>query len=316
MSSQTVRVKVPASTANIGPGFDCLGAALTLSNQFQFTAVETSHAGAQVPQVTIEVSGPEAERVGTDATNLVYQAFVQLYQHLGQTPPSVQIKIELGVPLARGLGSSSTAIVAGLLGANTLAGSPLERSQLLHLAIALEGHPDNVAPALLGGCQLAATGVEPATWSLCEIAWNPEIIPVVAIPNFELSTKMARSVLPQACPYAVAIFNAAHLGLLIQGLQAGRRDWLQAALQDQLHQPYRQRLIPGYEAVQTAALAAGAYGVVISGAGPAVLALSPVFEAQKIAIQMQTAWMQTGIEVQMEVLQVDQQGAIVQEGAV
>ena len=207
--------------------------------------------------MTIQVRGPEAERVGTDANNLVYQAFARLYQHVGQTPPDVEIQIELGVPLARGLGSSSTAIVAGLLGANALSGEPLTPSQVLTLAIELEGHPDNVAPALLGGCQLAATGVTPEHWTLCALDWSPEIVPVVAIPEFELPTAVARAVLPQACPYSVAIFNASHLGLLIQGLQSGRGDWLQAALQDQLHQPYRQRLIPGYDAVQDSGAGGG-----------------------------------------------------------
>ena len=314
MSNKTVTVTVPASTANIGPGFDCLGVAVTLYNQFQFTAGASPQLKAQEPQVTIQVKGPEADRVGTDTNNLVYQAFARLYEHLGQTPPDIQIQIELGVPLARGLGSSSTAIVAGLLGANALMGSPLEKSQLLTLAINLEGHPDNVAPALLGGCQLAATGLEPDTWRFCEIAWSPEIVPVVAIPNFELSTKEARSVLPKACPYSVAIFNASHLGLLLQGLQAGRGDWLQAALQDQLHQPYRQRLISGYDVVQTAALAAGAYGLVISGAGPTLLAVSRMSNAQAVATQMQAAWEKREVEVQVKVLEVDQEGAIVREG--
>ena len=199
MSNKTVTVKVPGSTANIGPGFDCLGAAVSLYNLFQFTAVSSS-ADAAAPPVQIKVRGPEAERVGTDADNLVYQAFVRLYEQLQHPPPAVEIQIDLGVPLARGLGSSSTAIVAGLLGANALAGSPLDRAEILTLAIDLEGHPDNVAPALLGGCQLAATGVEPGTWTLCELDWNPAVVPVVAIPAFELSTREARSVLPQTCP--------------------------------------------------------------------------------------------------------------------
>ena len=148
MNNEQVTVKVPATTANLGPGFDCIGAALTLYNQFKFTlASETG--------VKIKVTGTEAERVSTDSSNLVYQSFVRLYKQLRKTPPNVEIEIELGVPLARGLGSSATAIVGGLVGANQLAGTPLQLSEVMELAIAIEGHPDNVVPALLGNCQLS-----------------------------------------------------------------------------------------------------------------------------------------------------------------
>lgn len=142
------KVSVPATTANLGPGFDCIGAALTLYNQFKFTCLTP---GSET--VRISVAGAEAQ-IKTDESNLVYQAFVKFYQHLGQMPPPVQIEIQLGVPLARGLGSSATAIVGGLVGANQMAGEVLDREQVMKLAIALEGHPDNVVPALLGGVVL------------------------------------------------------------------------------------------------------------------------------------------------------------------
>ncbi len=308
--SPTVHVKVPATTANIGPGFDCLGAALTLHNQFQFTLLGSPVSPGQ-STVKIQVSGSEANRVKTDESNLVYQAFTAFYQHLNQSPPPVAIHIELGVPLARGLGSSATAIVAGLLGANGLSKRPLDRTELLKLAIQIEGHPDNVAPALLGGCRLAATGVSEQTWTLCEIDWSPSVVPIVAIPDFELSTQAAREVLPQSCPYSAAVFNTAHLGLLIKGLESGQRDWLHAALQDELHQPYRQTLIPGYAAVHKAALESGAYGLVISGAGPTLLALSDQSQAEIVAAQIETTWEQIGVTSEVYILQLDHQGAIV-----
>lgn len=301
-------ITVPATTANLGPGFDCLGVALTLYNQFEFTPMEASP-GA----VRIQVAGPEAARVKTDASNLAYQAFAYFYQHLGEAPPAVNIQIQLGIPLARGLGSSATAIVAGLLGANCLAGSPLEKTHILKLAIALEGHPDNVTPALLGGCCLVASGQETgeaAGWEICDIPWSRDIVPVVAIPDFELSTQTARQVLPHTCTHKDAVFNVAHLGLLLRGLETGRSGWLRAALQDRLHQPYRQALIPGYQAVQTAAVEAGAYGLVISGAGPTLLALvSPNYSAA-VAATIKNTWAEQGISAQVQPLQVDSQGAI------
>jgi homoserine kinase len=244
--------------------------------------------------------------VKTDASNLVYQAFVKFYQNLEQAPPSVQIEIELSVPLSRGLGSSATAIVGGLVGANQLAGSPLEQSQVMKMAIALEGHPDNVVPALLGGCCLAAT--DESGWQICDIPWHSSIVPVVAIPDFELSTQEARRVLPAQVSRADAIFNTAHLGLLVRGLESGREDWLRAALQDRLHQPYRQALIPGYEAVRLAALSAGALGVVVSGAGPTLLALVDSTQATFVETAMAAAWRDEGITAQVQAIALDNQG--------
>lgn len=295
----TVTVKVPATTANLGPGFDCIGAALKLYNEFKFTKNQT--------ELTIQVSGAEAEKVQTDESNLVYQAFVKFYEYIQQTPPTVNIEISLGVPLARGLGSSATAIIGGLIAGNQLAGLPLSELQIMELAIAIEGHPDNVVPALLGGCRLAATSN--SGWQICDITWHRDIVPVVAIPNFELSTSEARQVLPAEVSRADAIFNTAHLGLLLRGLATSREEWLKAALQDRLHQPYRQQLIPGYDVVNAAAVATGAYGVVISGAGPTLLALTDVAQARLVVTAMTDAWKQVGIMAMVRTLPIDTQGA-------
>jgi homoserine kinase len=317
----TVSITVPATTSNLGPGFDCLGAALTLYNQFKFKRLDPANeqlVGATPPGCPrITVTGAEQERVITDDSNLVYQSFLKLYQQLGQTPPSVEIEIELGVPLARGLGSSATAILGGLVGANQLAGEPLDQIEVMKLAIAMEGHPDNVVPALLGGCRLAATGLinepqqhreHPEEWEVCDIPWHPDIVPIVAIPDFELSTKQARGVLPADYSRADAIFNIAHLGLLLRGLETGRSDWLRASLQDRIHQPYRQALIPGYDAVQKAANTAGAYGMVISGAGPTLLALADSASAEVVVAAMADAWKEQGITAQVRSLSLDTQG--------
>lgn len=319
-SPAVVTVSVPATTANLGPGFDCIGAALTLYNQFKFACVASAE-----PAVTIGVTGAEAARVKTDSSNLVYQAFQHLYHHIGQTPPSVQIEIQLGVPLARGLGSSATAIVGGLMGANQLAGEPLSQLEVMSLAIGMEGHPDNVVPALLGGCRLAATGWvdepqrhgehgEDGGWEICDVPWHSGVVPVVAIPDFELSTQEARQVLPTEYSRADVIFNTAHLGLLLRGLETGRGEWLKAALQDRIHQPYRKALIPGYDAVHSAVLSAGGYGMVISGAGPTLLALADAVHSAEVEAAMAEAWQQAGITAQVQSLQLDIQGAVSWEG--
>lgn len=301
-------VTVPATTANLGPGFDCLGAALSLHNRFSFSLQsETDEA-----EMAIAVRGEEADRVTTDGTNLVAQVFGKLFDTLGRQPPVVKLEIELGVPLARGLGSSATAIVGGLLGANHLAGNPLSLQELMQMAIALEGHPDNVVPALLGGCQLAAADEE--DWLLSEVAWHSQVIPVVAIPDFELSTAQARRVLPDRYSREDAIFNTTRLALLVKGLEGADGDRLRVGMQDRIHQPYRQTLIPGYEEVRQAALAAGAYGLAISGAGPTLLALTAPEKAQTVVTAMQDAWGKLGTQAEVRSLGLDRLGATVASG--
>ena len=295
-------IRVPATTANLGSGFDCIGAALSLYNEFTFTTIETE-------SLVIAVRGLEAARVITDASNLAYQAFLKFYAQIDRTPPVIQLEIRLGVPLARGLGSSATAIVGGLLGANALAGSPLSPGEIMDLAIEMEGHPDNVVPALIGGCRLAASAAN--GWAIANIPWHTSIVPVVAIPNFELSTADARSVLPQQYSRADAIFNTAHLGLMVRGLETGNPDWLTAGLTDRFHQPYRQQLIRGYTDVEQAVAAAGGYGMVISGAGPTLLALSSAERAEAVATAMTEAWAKHQIQVQAQPLELDLHGAII-----
>lgn len=303
---KTVCVTVPATTANIGPGFDCLGLALRLHNRISVTLTEND-----ASPVTIQVQGIGADQIDTTATNLAYQSFTQLYAHLHQTPPPIQMSIEVNVPLARGLGSSATAIVGGLLAANALADSPLTEPEVMNLAIAIEGHPDNVVPALLGGCCLTTTTPE-KQWLTCDVPWNSNIVPVVAIPNFQLSTATAREVLPDRYSRTDAIFNTAHLGLLIRALETGRSDWLRAALQDRIHQPYRQSLIHHYDAVKQGAIAAGAYGLVISGAGPTVLALTSADHVATVQQTLATVWQTQNIEAQAMALEVDRRGATIQ----
>ncbi len=303
MSVSSVCVTVPATTANLGPGFDCIGAALTVYNELKFIREEVK----ANEKLVITVTGSEAAKVTTDESNLVYQAFVRLFHHIEQTPPPVKIEIKLGVPLARGLGSSATAIVGGLIGANILAGEVLTLTQIMELAIEIEGHPDNVVPALLGGCRLAATSDK--GWEICDIPWSKDVIPVVAIPDFELSTSEARQVLPTQVSRSDAIFNTAHLGLLLRGLETGNQNWLRAALQDKLHQPYRKKLINNYDAINAAALSAGAYGMVISGAGPTLLALTNTANSQAVAAAMAHEWQNKGIKAQVQTLQIDNKGA-------
>lgn len=296
-----VTVSVPATTANLGVGFDCLGAALTLANEFQFAVVNSD------TKLKITVLGKEAYKVGTGENNLIYRSLLQLYQRIGKTPPNLEITIKLGVPLSRGLGSSATAIIGGLLGANNLAGNPLSQSEIIVMAIAIEGHPDNVVPALLGNCLLSVE--DAGKWQICPIPWHQDVIPVVAIPNFELSTREARSVLPNEYSRSDAIFNISRMGLLLKALETNNGEWLKTALSDRLHQPYRQKLITGYQQIQQAAIDAGAYGMVISGAGPTLLALTNPDRVDSVVKSMAQTWSSIGINATVRSLTIDTVGA-------
>ena len=276
MNQHMVTVSVPATSANLGPGFDSLGLALTLYNDVTFTGYE----GDGRAELTISVLGVDANKVATDESNLVYQSAMAIFEKAGKRPFSLNINQINRIPVGSGLGSSSTAVLAGMLGANALLGKPFTDAEILAFAVAEEGHPDNVAPALYGGLVLGVMGdgalhIEPFEM--------PVLTAVVVLPTFNLLTTEARAALPTSVPFADAIFNAARTPLLIHALQTGDYDKLAIAMQDRLHQPYRQPLIPGMEAAFAAAYAAGARGVAISGAGPSIIAFAPEGHAEIVA---------------------------------
>lgn len=265
-----VTITVPATSANLGPGFDCLGLALALYNHVTFTASFSQTAAS--PALTIEATGLDAEKVPTDETNLVYQMASDLFNCVGKRPSHLHIQQENNIPVGSGLGSSSTAVLAGLLGANALLDDPFTQAELLNMATAEEGHPDNVAPALLGGLVLGVMHGEQVHIEPLPIAAQQVVI---VTPNFQLLTKDARAALPSHISRQDAIFNASRLPLLIRALETADYPTLALAMQDRLHQPYRLPLIPGMADAFAAAAAAGAAGVALSGAGPSLIAFAP-----------------------------------------
>ncbi|HBR00977.1 homoserine kinase [Roseofilum sp. Belize Diploria] len=301
---EAVKVRTPASAANLGPGFDCMGAALTLYNEFCFSLLPDEGS------LDIDLKGIDVVHLTTDADNLAYKSFKRLYDRLGKKTPGVKIEIDMEIPLTRGLGSSATAIVAGLVAANHLAESPLSQTELMELAIAIEGFPDNVVPALLGGCHLATK--DESGWLICDIPWHETIIPVVAIPNFELSTADARRILPSGYDRQDAIFNISHIGLLVRGLETGNPEWLKRGMEDRIHQPYRKTLIPGYDEVKQAAIEAGALGVAISGAGPTLIAFVNADRGTEVGTAMVESWKTHGIHVDALSLMLDRKGTTVE----
>jgi homoserine kinase len=300
---QGVVVHVPATTGNLGPGFDCLGAALELDNVFEMRCIP---GGSERFDLIIEGSEGSHLRGGPD--NLVYRSAQRVWREAGLEPVALEARVRLAVPPARGLGSSATAIVAGLMGANALAGEPLSTEKLLELAIDIEGHPDNVVPSLVGGLCMTAKAAS-QRWRVVRCEWSKRVRAVVAIPAIRLTTSEARRAMPKAIPIPDAVSNLGALTLLLQGLRSGNGDLISDGMHDRLHEPYRWGLIQGGRAVREAALAAGAWGCVISGAGPSLLALCPPEVADAVQAAMVDAWRREGVESRAESLGVQSSGS-------
>jgi homoserine kinase len=297
-----VHVRVPATSANLGPGFDALGLALALYNE-----VEAREADG----VTVDVEGQGAGQLPITGDNVVARAVRLAYDAAGRAFKGVALRCVNRVPTARGLGSSAAAWVGGLVAGNALCAGGLSREALLALATRAEGHPDNVAAALLGGLAVSCAGADGAVTAV-SLPVPPRITWVALIPETTSSTAEARAVLPPSVPRADAVFNVQRVALLLAALQSGRTDVLGTALDDRLHQPYRRALFPWMPAVVEAARAAGALGCVLSGAGPALLAVV-AGESGGVGRAMEAALQQAGITGTARVLAVDLNGAITRE---
>ena len=300
---QRVIVDVPATTANLGPGFDCLGAALDLNNRFAMRRIE---GGGERFELIIE--GSEGSHLRGGPENLVYRAAQRVWKAAGLEPVALEARVRLAVPPARGLGSSATAIVAGLMGANALVGEPLSKEKLLELAIDIEGHPDNVVPSLLGGLCMTAKAAS-QRWRVVRCEWTSTVKAVVAIPSIRLSTSEARRAMPKAIPVSDAVVNLGALTLLLQGLRTGNGDLISDGMHDRLHEPYRWRLIKGGDQVKQAAMDAGAWGCAISGAGPSVLALCAEDKGMAVSRAMVRAWEAAGVASRAPVLNLQTTGS-------
>lgn len=297
-----VRVSVPATSANLGPGFDCLGLALSLHNEI--IMAETGQG------ISVTVSGEGAGLLPADARNLAVRAAERVFGAIGRRPTGLRVELHNRIPVGSGLGSSAAAVLGGMLAANALCGSPLPRDDVVQTAAEMEGHPDNVAPAATGGLALSFSE-----------AGRLRVVPlpilalrvVVVLPNFALPTAEARALLPEQLSRADAVFNIGRAALLVHALETGDLEQLGSAMQDRLHQPYRLPLIPGADEAARAAREKGALGVALSGAGPSLLAIARD-GWEGIQAAMQAAFARAGLSSRGWVLDVDGRGAVVEEG--
>jgi len=297
-NGRKITIRVPASTANLGSGFDVLGLALGLYNTIE---METTSRG-----VELTVEGEGAERLQEEGKrSLVVRAAEAAFAHLGVTPPGLKVHLRNEIPLKRGLGSSGTACLGGIIGAAELTGRPLSPQEILRLALPLEGHPDNITPSLVGG--LTASCLSEGEVRYVKIPL-PEAISIVAvIPERQLSTAEARRVLPRQVPFADAVHNVSRVALLVGAMVAGDLSLLDEATRDRLHQPYRAKLLPGMEEVLEVARRGGALGAFLSGAGSTVVALVNQ-GAETVGAEMAEAWARIGLRAEVKVLAIDREG--------
>ncbi|MNW45740.1 Homoserine kinase [compost metagenome] len=257
-----VRVKVPASTANLGPGFDTLGMALSLYAWIEMKPAKTT---------SFHLYGDNLKGLPKDKSNLIYKVAQSVFAEAGESVPELEISMYSDIPLTRGLGSSASAIVGALFAANQLIGSPLSTSKLFDMATSLEHHPDNVGASLYGGIITAVwDGVHAES---LRIEPPADLGVLVAIPDFQLSTSKAREVLPKQVSLSDAVFNVSRASLLTAALASGRLDLVAKSMSDRLHQPYRASLVPGMTQILEEAADHGAIGIALSGAGPTLLSL-------------------------------------------
>lgn len=305
MEAKTVKVRVPGTSANLGAGFDTLGIACCCYNELELSLHRDEY-------LDIELQGEGAKDIPTDNRNIVWQSITQVLKKAGveQEFRGAKLHMTNGIPLSRGLGSSAAAIVGGIKAANEALGAPLSTQELLELATEIEGHPDNVAPALLGGMTISTVkNGHPETFRFIP---KLHFKMVVAIPDFYLPTKAAREVLPDKVDRRDAISNIGNAAMLVAALLKGSKKFIYNAFDDRLHQPYRERLIPGMSDVFKEARTAGAMGTFLSGAGPCIIAFTDNSE-EKVGTSMISAFADHGVKAEYRIFSLDRDGAVVIE---
>ncbi|NMO95324.1 homoserine kinase [Paenibacillus lemnae] len=297
-----VRIRVPASTANLGPGFDTLGMALSL-----YAWIELR----QSDQSVFELHGSEMDGIPRNKENLIYKVAQMVFEEAGVSVPELHVGMYSEIPLTRGLGSSASAIVGALAAANALIGSPLPSSKLFDMAAGLEKHPDNVGASLFGGFIAAAWDGKHADY--VRIDPPAELETLVLIPDFQLSTSKARGALPAQVPLSDAVFNISRSSLLTAALSTGRLDLIRSAMNDRIHQPYRAELVPGMTQILKEAPDRGALGIALSGAGPTLIAFVKRGEQQTehLKTYLLDTMGQHGITASVMLLSPDQEGVCV-----
>ena len=288
-------IKVPASSANIGPGFDCLALALDIWNTLTVSSGEN----------TISINGYGEESVPHNQSNLVFKSFHRIFQEIGEPPPMVHFDCENSIPIGKGLGSSAAAVIGGLIAGNQLSNHPFTNSQILSFASDIEGHPENAAAALFGGFQIVVK--DQNTLITSEVPIKESLKAILFIPELEMPTAESRKVLTKTITRDDAIFNIGRAALLVNVLSSGNLELLSKATQDRLHQPARQKIFPSMSNLFHAAMDSGALATFLSGAGSTVIAFAQDKEFT-IGYEMADAASKSGIDGEIRISELSKLG--------
>jgi homoserine kinase len=291
------RVRVPATSANLGAGFDCIGIAV---DRWLSASVEVDdNVGSGNAAITISRDGTLALLDLPPEDDLLYAGFIAACAAGARSVPQrLAFFVDSGIPIARGLGSSSAALVAGAGLADAALSFGFGRTRLAELCARIEGHPDNVAPAVFGGAMLAVPGsgsFEARQWVFAPLPVHPNLAFVFIIPPYQIETAVARAILPREVAHEIAVTAAGKGAALAHGLATGDGELLRIAFDDVLHVPYRRVLVSGLDGVHDAACAAGAYGATLSGSGPTLVAIAPQDAAERVADAMKKRWSTDGV---------------------
>lgn len=295
-----MHIKVPATSANLGPGFDCLGLALDLYNEVQVTESD---------KLAFLVEGEGSSEVPQNEDNLFYRSFAKLYVSIGRPAPAVSVKMLNRIPLARGLGSSASIIIAGLLAANAISKSCLGNEQILQIANEIEGHPDNVGAGLFGGLTVCYESNQKI--KLKRFEPSNLISTILFIPQSKLSTEASRGVLPGSLSIADCVFNISRTGLLVGALITGDIASLEAGVEDKLHQPYRMPLLGDFQRLSSVLRGAGVKAVALSGAGPSLIGFTARDVSGRQAEDLEIILKEESLDYKVMALDIATQGAIV-----
>ena len=294
-----MHIKVPATSANMGPGFDSIGIALELYNQLWFEEIEEG--------VEIIVKRKQEIEIPTDKNNLIYKTMVDFFAQTGNVMPGVRLIQEDYIPMVRGLGSSAACIVAGLLAANHLSGRHYCREQLAQIAAKIEGHPDNSNPAFFGSMVVGALDQNEMRYVRLDLP--KELVFAIMVPDFPVSTEASRKVLPDRYTKKDAVFNASRAALLVASMYTGKYENLSMAMQDRIHQPYRNQLIPNMDRIFKAAKNYGALATYLSGAGSTLMAVLTEEKAEEFQQKMKAYLKAIPNEWELTLLKPDTKGA-------
>lgn len=299
----TVKVKSPASSANLGPCFDCAGIAFPLYNVINIEKTDDKN-------ITVIIDEKNDIRTFTvDEKNIIYKSLHKFHEKINKENTGYKLLIETNIPIARGLGSSASVIAGALIGANELNGNPLSKQNLIDIAASVEGHPDNTTPAFTGGFVLAS--IEENGHVLYEkIDWNKDWKISVCIPDYKLLTELARSVLPEKIDFKDAVYNIQKSAQLITALVTHNKSIMKSALKDKIHQPYREKLIPGMsEIIEKLRLEENVLGCVLSGAGPTLAVITEGDNIDNVKQIVHKIWYDLDIKYQIMTFDPEEEGA-------